>query len=67
MADDTRANSGDACPCCLNGTILVKRSVIIGENRVRTLRCGTCGYEPKPSKIVIPLKYAPPRRLRPDR
>lgn len=67
MADAPRTNSGDPCPCCLHGTILVKRSVIVGENRVRTLRCSTCGFEPIQAKIVIPLKYAPPRRIRRDR
>lgn len=29
--------------------------------RIRYLRCDKCGHKPEGNKVIVPLRYAPPR------
>ena len=57
--------SGDACECAsCQGHYVVYSTEVVGENRVRYLRCNECKETPADSKWIVPLMYAPemPRR-----
>jgi len=53
--------SGDPCPACDAGSIQVVNTFVTGRNRVRYLGCRTCGFRPTGNKVVVPVKFAPPR------
>lgn len=54
--------SGDQCPVeeC-GGKLLVYSTRIVGNSRVRYLRCNLCGATPEHNKQMVPLEYGPSR------
>lgn len=63
MSDDTgNPSSGDPCPNC-GGRLVVVNSFASGDYRVRYLGCRACGYRPPNNRLVVPLRYAPPRNF----
>lgn len=61
MAERTRLNAGDKCPNCNRGVIGVVKTEVFGANRHRHLACRACNFRPSPSKIIVPLEFAPRR------
>lgn len=53
--------SGDPCPKCESGKLIVVDTKVDGNYRLRYLGCRTCGHRPEDNKMVIPVQYAPPR------
>ena len=58
---DTQPQSGDRCPRCPTGHLIVANSRIRGQYRIRFPACKRCGHRPPNNKIILPLVYAPPR------
>lgn len=60
---------GEICPKCEEGTFRAYKSLIkdFGNDkraRVRYYSCSNCGFKPKNNKQIIPIEYAPRKRLR---
>lgn len=56
------AKSGEICPECKEGKLLVNSTRVDHRlnMRFRYLRCNACGHKPA-NKIAVPLEFAPPR------
>lgn len=62
---ERKPQSGDRCrmPGC-GGKLKTYSTRVVADVRVRYLECDECGYKPLGNKLIIPLRFAPPRRRR---
>ena len=59
--------SGDPCPNCPTGILVVVQTNAAGNYRIRYLGCRTCNTRPDNNKLVpVPIEYAPKRKQRPE-
>lgn len=66
-AEPTTYTSGDSCPKCDQGVILVINTVVVNGLRHRYLGCKCCNFRPENNKQIVPLRFAPGRNSRHDR